>query len=100
MPRRHNGGIIGVLNSTTVASAKGRFSFNEVLEALKGNNWPKGEYNIQYLVIAGGGSGAGNGANGNQRGGGGGAGGYRSSISGESSGGGASAESPVAFLVC
>jgi len=44
---------------------------------------------VEYLVIAGGGGGAGS----NGAGGGGGAGGYRSSVQGESSGGGASAES-------
>jgi len=43
---------------------------------------------VQYLVIAGGGGGGGN-----NGGGGGGAGGYRSSVTGELSGGGASAES-------
>jgi hypothetical protein len=44
---------------------------------------------IDFLVIAGGGAG------GFDLGGGGGAGGYRCSVSGESSGGGASAETPV-----
>lgn len=48
---------------------------------------------VEYLVIAGGG-GAGATANDN---GGGGAGGYRSSVSGEMSGGGASAESPLSL---
>jgi hypothetical protein len=47
---------------------------------------------VQYLVIAGGGGG------GNVNAGGGGAGGYRSSVSGENSGGGASAESPLGIV--
>ena len=47
------------------------------------------QFQVQYLVIAGGGAGAQDSA------GGGGAGGYRSSVSGEMSGGGASAESPL-----
>jgi hypothetical protein len=46
-------------------------------------------FSADFLVIAGGGGG------GAQRGGGGGAGGYRCSVTGESSGGGASAESPL-----
>lgn len=46
-------------------------------------------YEIQYLVIAGGGAG------GNNHAGGGGAGGYRSSVFGESSGGGAIAEAGI-----
>ena len=44
---------------------------------------------VEYLVVAGGGGG------GTQSGGGGGAGGYRSSVTGENSGGGASAESAL-----
>jgi autotransporter-associated beta strand protein len=44
---------------------------------------------VEYLVVGGGGGGGG------RIGGGGGAGGYRCSVSGESSGGGASAESPL-----
>ena len=61
-------------------------------EVYTGTNWYSLDktaypYNIEYLVIAGGGGGASNHA------GGGGAGGYRSNVSGESSGGGASAES-------
>jgi hypothetical protein len=46
------------------------------------------QFQVQYLVIAGGGAGA------QDTAGGGGAGGYRSSVIGEMSGGGASAESP------
>ena len=46
------------------------------------------QFAVQYLVIAGGGAG------GQDTAGGGGAGGYRSSVTGEMSGGGASAESP------
>jgi hypothetical protein len=49
---------------------------------------------VEYLVVAGGGSGGGA-SNGNGAGSGGGAGGYRCSVSGESSGGGASAEAPL-----
>lgn len=50
--------------------------------------------NIEYLVIAGGGGG-GPGAANSHGGGGGGAGGYRCSVTGESSGGGASAEAKI-----
>ena len=46
-------------------------------------------YAVEYLVVAGGGSGGG------QAAGAGGGGGYRSSVSGENSGGGTSAESPL-----
>lgn len=54
-------------------------------------------YSIEYLVVAGGAGGSlSNFATG---GGAGGAGGYRSSVSGESSGGGASAESPITVSV-
>jgi hypothetical protein len=51
---------------------------------------------VEYLVVAGGGSG-GNATGYNEGAGGGGAGGYRSSITGESSGGGASAESKLSL---
>jgi len=51
-------------------------------------------YIAEYVVIAGGGGG-GYAENDNTRGGGGGAGGYRSSVQGELSGGGSSAESPI-----
>ena len=47
----------------------------------------------EYLVVAGGGGG------GNYTGGGGGAGGYRSSVTGEASGGGASAESALSIAL-
>lgn len=47
--------------------------------------------NVEYLVIAGGGGG------GNEFGGGGGAGGYRTSVTGDTSGGGASAESKLSL---
>jgi hypothetical protein len=47
--------------------------------------------NVEYLVVAGGGSGGGYGA------GGGGAGGYRCSVTGENSGGGASAEAKLSL---
>lgn len=46
--------------------------------------------NVEYLVIAGGGGGS-------KQGAGGGAGGYRCSVSGESSGGGAPAETPISL---
>jgi hypothetical protein len=56
--------------------------------------------NIEYLIIGGGGSGGSISSYPNRwhSGGGGGAGGYRCSVSGESSGGGASAESPISSL--
>lgn len=38
--RRHNGGIVGVRNTTSQSSAKGRFSLNEVQRALKSGVWP------------------------------------------------------------
>jgi hypothetical protein len=68
-----------------------------VLETYDGTLWravgdQSSPYSVQYLVVAGGaagGAGFGGGA------GGGGAGGYRSSVTGESSGGGSSAESPI-----
>ena len=68
----------------------------DVVETYDGVQWiavgsQSAPYSVEYLVIAGGaggGYGGGNGA-------GGGAGGYRSSVTGESSGGGASAESPL-----
>ena len=64
------------------------------LETYNGTSWLKVDtsiftYSVEYLVIAGGGGGGSNGGSG------GGAGGYRSSVSGENSGGGASAESPL-----
>jgi hypothetical protein len=49
---------------------------------------------VEYLVVAGGGSGGGNGAIAHGAGG---AGGYRSSVSGESSGGGVSAENKLSL---
>ena len=51
-------------------------------------------FDVEYLVVAGGGGGGGFNSGGP---GGGGAGGYRSSVNGENSGGGASAESPLAL---
>jgi hypothetical protein len=53
------------------------------------------ELNVEYLVIAGG---AGGGDGSGRGGGGGGAGGYRSSVSGESSGGGAFTESALTLV--
>ena len=72
-----------------------RFSGGE-LQVWDGSAWgPAGGISVEYLVIAGGGGGG----VGNGRGqGGGGAGGYRNSVSGEDSGGTATAESPLAFL--
>jgi prepilin-type N-terminal cleavage/methylation domain-containing protein len=62
-------------------------------------NWtvPNGVTSVQYLVVAGGGAGVNSGAS--VGGGGGGAGGYRSSVSGELSGGGAAAESPLGVSI-
>lgn len=58
-----------------------------------GSNNPISQaFSVEFLVIAGGGAG---GINGNAQPGGGGAGGYISSVSGESSGGGTSAVSPL-----
>ena len=54
---------------------------------------PGGSASVEYLVVAGGGGGGGD------FGGGGGAGGYRSSVSGEASGGGASAETPLTMTI-
>lgn len=66
------------------------------LEVWDGSAWgPTGAIGFNFLVIAGGGGGG----VGDGRGrGGGGAGGYRNSVSGESSGGTATAESPLGFL--
>ena len=50
---------------------------------------------VEYLVIAGGGAGGVGDANANAYGGGGGAGGYRTNVAGQTSGGGASAESAL-----
>ena len=54
---------------------------------------PGGSASVEYLVVAGAGGGGGD------FGGGGGAGGYRSSVSGEASGGGASAETPLTMTI-
>ena len=59
--------------------------------AASGTFTPSENLTAEYLVVAGGGGG------GQPRGGGGGAGGYRCSVSGESSGGGASAETPLSL---
>jgi hypothetical protein len=77
--RRINGGIIGVVNSTSNTSAKGVWSFTEQVLSRKGGNWPRPPppLPIDFFVIAGGGSGGG--TNGGTMGGGGGAGGYRTS---------------------
>ena len=45
--------------------------------------------NVEYLVVAGGGGGGGGGGSNTSQGGGGGAGGYRTSVPGQTSGGGA-----------
>ena len=52
---------------------------------------------VEYLVIAGGGAGGVGDANANAYGGGGGAGGYRTNVAGQTSGGGASAESALSL---
>jgi len=54
-----------------------------------------GPYNIEYVLVAGGGGAGATQANYDAGTGGGGAGGYKSSVSGESSGGGTSALSPI-----
>jgi hypothetical protein len=80
------------------ATGQVRYNTTETaLEIYESNQWKRFTTNaypfaVEYIVIAGGGSG---GANNNAQPGGGGAGGYRSSITGEPSGGGASAESTI-----
>ena len=61
--------------------------------ALVGNSKWVTPITVNFLVIAGGGAG------GTRHGGGGGAGGYRCSMSGETSGGGSSAESPLSLIL-
>jgi hypothetical protein len=96
--RRRNGGIIGVANNPTSTVASGVWSLREQFKAEKAGDWPNPAVfiDVNFLVIAGGGSG---GRTTQNCAGGGGAGGYRCSVSGESSGGGASAESPVSITV-
>ncbi len=75
MPRRINGGVIGVANLPTTATASGVWSLFEVELSVLQQDWPLNNL-VEYLVVAGGGSGA---AAGNQSGtgSGGGAGGFR-----------------------
>ena len=74
----------------STSAASDIWTLRDNFRAEAGDNWPvytPPSVSVQYLVIAGGGGGAYNG-NGSF-GGAGGAGGYRSSVTGESSGGGA-----------
>jgi len=80
-----SGGTITEIDGYTVHTFTSSASF-EIL-------WSKGDLNIEYLVIAGGGSGGG--GNGGQ--GGGGAGGYRTNVPGQVSGRGAAAEGPMSL---
>lgn len=75
--------IDGILHKVHTFNSDGTF---EVLRA-------PGNATVEYVVVGGGGGGGAN-ISGNN-GGGGGAGGYRSSVTGEQSGGGVSAESPL-----
>ena len=77
--RRINGGIIGVVNSTSNTSTKGVWSFTEQVLSRKGGNWPKPPQPIidELLIIAGGGGGGSVGLLSNIGAGAGGAGGYR-----------------------
>lgn len=75
--------IDGILHKVHTFNSGGTF---EVLRA-------PGNATVEYVVVAGGGGGGAN-ISGNN-GGGGGAGGYRSSVTGEQSGGGVAAESPL-----
>lgn len=70
----------------TTFTKSGVVNYAKSRSALAGEAFFDPNFDVEYLVIAGGGGGG-------LGGGGGGAGGYRSSVSGESSGGGASAES-------
>ena len=90
---RDNGAVIGVDNSPSTSDADGIWSLEEQQEEQGASNWPSlaSEVTVEYLVIAGGGGASDDGT----FGGGGGAGGYRCSVSGESSGGGASAETTL-----
>ena len=98
MRTRANFGVIGNTRTITANSIGGMFSIDDQRVAKQSSLWaifvppvpiPVDPVALYYLVIAGGGGGGGA-----TRGGGGGAGGYRSNMPGESSGGGASAESP------
>jgi hypothetical protein len=76
--RRRNGGLIGKWNTASTAGAKGRFSLGEVQERLQGGVYPTQVYDVEYLVVAGGGAGNFGFINDTQHnGGGGGAGGMR-----------------------
>lgn len=87
MPRvRLDGGLIGVTNNPSSASAGGMWSFSEHQKYTRGSGWPAasnpaGSVNATALLVAGGGAGGGW-VNNNNNGGGGGAGGlyYNSSL--------------------
>lgn len=80
------GGFLDRDITPSLSSASGRWEIGDVYAARQSNTFPRPTFSVQYLVIAGGGGGGGD------IGGGGGAGGYRCNVSGEQSGGGASAE--------
>ena len=73
------------VNNSTV-----RLIYQDATEGWTADNIAEPTFNVQYLVIAGGGAGASG-----YQGGGGGAGGYRDSYSNESSGGGGNTETPL-----
>ena len=56
MPRRINGGVIGVANLPTTATASGVWSMFEVELSMLQQDWPLGIL-VDYLVVAGGGGG-------------------------------------------
>jgi len=95
---------VGNTSSRPATASPGMIRFNsesERFEAYSGNNWldvsDPPPFDVEYLVVAGGG-GSGFSETSDPAGGGG-AGGYRSSVSGELSGGGASAESTLSISV-
>ncbi|HSG62387.1 MAG TPA: hypothetical protein VLA24_13255, partial [Pseudomonadales bacterium] len=63
MPRRINGGVIGVANLPTTATASGVWSLFEVELSVLQQDWPL-ENLFEYLVVAGGGGGDGGGGGG------------------------------------
>jgi hypothetical protein len=91
--------LYGIKSARSFAKATGGTIFydavnNKVVHVFtaSGTFTPTANITCEYLVIAGGGSG------GTEGGGGGGAGGYRSSVVGQGSGGGASAESTLSLV--
>jgi hypothetical protein len=93
--------LYGIRKFNTSAQPKatgGAISFDAVnnkwvhVFSTSGTFTPTANITCEYLVVAGGGGG------GDDGGAGGGAGGYRSSVSGQPSGGGASAESPLSLI--